>query len=195
MLKTGSALQSRLGNTQMECFHKRGEFMSSFINLLVIFSIAGVTANCSSSKFAANSSTAKKDNPKPVDKGVSVAADVNSDNSSPSEMETGAGVAAVDDGKWYQAKAESCTTLCTAKGLKSAPEPGTQIFCISGEMRPENAIKAGIVFTFGAWRDASPVPNSQYAGGLKSEGIYCWSPGQKRDNDKTDKTVGCYCSH
>ena len=165
--------------------------MSMAKNLAVLLAVTFVNSNCADNKFAGSNASAPAKTPtKPT---IEVATD--------GSLDAGGGGAnttlpPADFGKWYQATStQICSADCSAKGLKSIPVPGTKIFCMSGEKRPASGVAAGIVFSYGAWRDASPTPESSFEieGGLASEGKNCYSVTQKRDNDKTDITVGCYC--
>ena len=57
--------------------------------------------------------------------------------------------------------------------------------CISGETRPPEC-NGKINYTFGTWGGETSTYGTEV-------GIYCYKPGQKRDNDATDKTVGYLC--
>jgi hypothetical protein len=91
-------------------------------------------------------------------------------------------------GKWVQANgSDSCAQTCGKIGQRpAADEFGAQ--CVSGEARPSSAVGA-IQFTKGCWNTCAPEGN------IKTEpvGNSCYKPGQKRDNDRTDRIVGCFC--
>jgi len=62
--------------------------------------------------------------------------------------------------------------------------------CVSGEVRGWSAIGVVNFAPTGCWHDCrypEGFPGSVSVGGR------CYSPGQKRDNDNTDTTLGCYC--
>ena len=93
-----------------------------------------------------------------------------------------------DVGRWYQANQANCPTYCTGKGLTNKPSPdGCR--CMSGEARPKSGIAQGIVFTYGT----TGTGLAQSGITTTSYGKYCYQPGQKQDDDKTDYTVGCFC--
>ena len=93
-------------------------------------------------------------------------------------------------GSWYPAKMKECSKFCDKKGMDNVPSPDGA-YCASGENKPASALAAGIDFLFGCWPNCSaglrgPAP--------KSKGPFCYAQGQKKDNDKTDRTVACFCS-
>lgn len=94
----------------------------------------------------------------------------------------------LDQGQWYQANQQLCATFCTAKGKASVPGP-EGAHCMSGEVRSASGIMQGIVFTWGCFPDCLGEGPHQ----ATSSGGYCYKPGQKKDNDDTDRTVGCFC--
>lgn len=88
-------------------------------------------------------------------------------------------------GSWLQADGQECTSFCRSRGMQSTLSPeGAQ--CTSGENQVNSAI-GQIVYSYGTWGGVAPsVPAT-------SSGRFCYKPGQKRDNDRTDITVGCFC--
>lgn len=88
---------------------------------------------------------------------------------------------------WYAAAAQSCANYCQSIGMYTAVSPeGAQ--CVSGENHAASAV--GVVpFVYGCTSDCAP----QAYNNAVSVGQYCYKPGQKQDNDRTDITVGCYC--
>jgi len=90
-------------------------------------------------------------------------------------------------GKWYQANSKVCSTFCgtLAKKNIAGPEGG---HCTSGERLSPSAKAQGIKYVYGCW---GCVPMTSYT--AVSVGGYCYGPGQKRDNDGSDRTVGCFC--
>jgi hypothetical protein len=91
-------------------------------------------------------------------------------------------------GKWYQANSKSCPDFCNSLGMTNKPSPeGTR--CMSGEVRPASGINQGIQFSYGCWGGCAPNNPSASS----SDGKYCYMPGQKKDNDSSDITVGCFC--
>jgi hypothetical protein len=94
----------------------------------------------------------------------------------------------MDTGRWYQANEANCPTYCAGKGLTNvASADGGK--CVSGEARPQSAITQGITFTWGC----SSTCTAQSGITTQSYGKYCYRPGQKQDDDSTDRTVGCFC--
>ena len=92
--------------------------------------------------------------------------------------------------KWHNAHGQDCSTFCRGLGGVNVNSPDG-FACTSGEVRPLSAIQAGVDYSpTGCWRDCrSPMGGA----GAASVGGRCYSPGQKRDNDGTDVTVGCFC--
>lgn len=90
---------------------------------------------------------------------------------------------------WFLYEGESCPAVCEAIGLTNVPSPEGAL-CASGEVRPASAI--GIVqFKKGCWPNCAAEGPSVM--GAQSIGGSCYKPGQKRDNDRTDVTMGCFC--
>jgi hypothetical protein len=77
---------------------------------------------------------------------------------------------------------------------RASPYPADfQHLCTSGENFVPTSVNAGayskfIAYSHGNWGGGMYEPNF-------SDGNYCWYAAQKRDNDQTDLTVGCYCSY
>jgi len=89
---------------------------------------------------------------------------------------------------WVASNREDCYQVCERAGLRLDESPeGAQ--CASGEVRPNSALAAGVRFPYGTWGDGSL---SVY--GATAYGEFCYAPGSRRDNDRTDLTVACYCS-
>jgi len=87
---------------------------------------------------------------------------------------------------WFQANAQECVSFCRSQGMFNAISPeGAQ--CVSGENQAMSAV-GRIVYTYGTWGGG---PQHQLS--AQSNGGYCYKPGQGRDNDRTDLTVGCFC--
>ena len=96
---------------------------------------------------------------------------------------------------WYKSPGINCRYLCSQRGMNNTPDPNGYT-CASGEAKSATAIaaaNAGIFdFKYGCWPDG----NCQSPSGSSSSysrGSYCYRPGQKRDYDRTDKTVACHC--
>lgn len=95
--------------------------------------------------------------------------------------------------KWVQAKAgESHAQTCQRAGLKPSSDKGYGI-CASGERRPTKGTDYNkISYTYGTWGGAGK--GGTQAVRLFSSHYFCYSSGQKRDNDGTDRLVAYLCS-
>ena len=94
-------------------------------------------------------------------------------------------------GAWFNAYLQDCNNFCASIGRSSSPSPDG-FRCTSGENRPWSAIQAGVDYgPTGCWHNCA-LPEG--FAGAASNGYWCYHPSQKRDNDHTDKTVGCYCA-
>jgi len=98
---------------------------------------------------------------------------------------------------WVQnpsASVSSCNSICgSGGGYPATSAAGSQ--CLSGESRPAEAITAlgtgNPPFYWNCWPGGScPTANTNTN---TTVGNMCYSPGQRRDNDATDRIVGCYC--
>jgi hypothetical protein len=92
-------------------------------------------------------------------------------------------------GKWMQANGQDCVAFCTQAGKTNvASAEGAK--CTSGENIPASAIAAGITYS-----SCFPSCNAHLAsnGSPISDGKYCYSTGQKHDDDSSDVTRGCFC--
>jgi hypothetical protein len=94
----------------------------------------------------------------------------------------------LDQGRWYQANQQVCTTFCTTQGKASVAGP-EGAHCMSGEVRSASGIMQGIVFPWGCYPDC--LGDGPHL--ATSSGGFCYKPGQKHDNDSTDRTVACFC--
>ena len=88
----------------------------------------------------------------------------------------------------------SCNNLCLAVGgTPGVASGGAQ--CLSGESRPASALTAlgsgNPPFHWGCWPGGS-CPTANVTANT-AVGVMCYASGQRRDNDTTDRTVGCYC--
>ncbi len=94
-------------------------------------------------------------------------------------------------GAWFNAYLQDCNNFCASIGRSNTPSPDG-FRCTSGENRPWSAIQAGVNYgPTGCWHNCA-LPEG--FAGAASNGYWCYHPSQKRDNDHTDKTVGCYCA-
>ena len=98
-------------------------------------------------------------------------------------------VARPGSAKWYSATGQYCPNFCTSVGGYNAPSPDG-FSCVSGEVRGSSAIGEVNFSPTGCWHDCGRPEGRT---GSVSVGSRCYSPGQKRDNDRTDTTLGCYC--
>jgi hypothetical protein len=94
----------------------------------------------------------------------------------------------LDPGHWHQANQKNCPSYCQGLGLANVPGP-EGAHCMSGEVRSGSGIAQGITFPWGCYSSCAPMGPHQ----ASSEGTNCYMPGQKKDGDPTDRTVGCYC--
>lgn len=93
--------------------------------------------------------------------------------------------------KWVKTNGLSCISVCNQQGLisKASPEGA---YCASGEVVPASA-RGAITFSNGC------KPNRQCAAQGPVKGAvhvaqYCYGPRQTRNKERTDITMGCYCS-
>lgn len=100
------------------------------------------------------------------------------------------GVARPGIARWYNAPALDCPTFCAARGAVNVPSP-EGFRCTSGEERPSSAIGVVDYSPTGCWHSCASPEGTP---GAVSVGPRCYAPGQKRDNDSTDTTLGCYCA-
>lgn len=98
-------------------------------------------------------------------------------------------VARPGSAKWYSAAGQHCPNFCTSVGGYNVPSPDG-FSCVSGEVRGWSAIGAVNFSPTGCWHDCGRPEGRT---GSVSVGNRCYSPGQKRDNDRTDTTLGCFC--
>jgi hypothetical protein len=100
------------------------------------------------------------------------------------------GVARPGQAGWLTAVGVDCRSFCAARQTVNVPSPDG-FSCTSGEARPWSAIGVVNYARTGCWHNCAYPEGSP---GAVSVGGLCYSPGQKRDNDTTDITVGCYCA-
>ncbi len=103
------------------------------------------------------------------------------------EIENGGG-GGFHFGEWLPANGQECTSFCRSRGMETAVSAeGAQ--CMSGENHAASGM--GIIpMVNGCW-PSSCLPDLNVPS--VSVGRFCYKPGQKRDNDRTDITVGCFC--
>lgn len=92
-------------------------------------------------------------------------------------------------GRWVQAPkvGGNCANVCRGAGLRLGRDSGGAV-CASGEARPSSVIGRA-TFAHGCWGSCTSmgtIPTSE-------QGPFCYAPGQKKDADRTDRTVACYC--
>lgn len=92
-------------------------------------------------------------------------------------------------GQWFQADNQVCPSFCKTKGKKNIKSPEGS-HCMSGEVRPKSGMDQGIKFTYGCWTSCTPRTSYKIS---VSHGGYCYNNGQNKDQDNTDRTVGCFC--
>ncbi len=93
-----------------------------------------------------------------------------------------------DQGIWVQTNGLTpCQKACKDRRLQAGADSfGAE--CVSGEARPTQA-QGLIDFSLGCYGGCAGQGNIS----TKTLGIFCYQPGQKKDADKTDRIVGCYC--
>ncbi len=95
----------------------------------------------------------------------------------------------VVEGGWFQADRAVCSSVCSFHGLTNGRSSDGN-YCASGEQRKPSAV-GRFSFLYGCW---GPCSNFTPEVDAYSAGEYCYHPTQKRDNDATDRTVGCFCT-
>ena len=90
---------------------------------------------------------------------------------------------------WYNASLKVCPDFCKDLGLENIASPDG-FKCTSGENRPLSAIEANVNYGFGCSGSCDTPEGSEQAA---SNNIFCYHPGQKKNYQATDLTVGCYC--
>lgn len=114
--------------------------------------------------------------------------------------------------RWVQANlGESHAQTCSRVGMKPATNQGYGI-CASGERRPKKGKDYDkISYRYGTWGGGQGVGGTQVTQGLFGVGggtaasqrgqqgqtqaiYYCYTSGQKRDNDGSDRLVAYLCS-
>lgn len=65
-------------------------------------------------------------------------------------------------------------------------------YCASGEVVP-NSARGVITFSNGCKPNRACVAQGP-VNGASNQAQYCYGPGQLKNNEKTDITMGCYCS-
>jgi hypothetical protein len=91
-------------------------------------------------------------------------------------------------GAWVAVDGQDCAAVCENRGETNVPSPEGAA-CTSGENIPQSALAAGITYN-----KCYPSCNAHLAGpSPKSVGGRCYADGQKRDNDASDTTRGCFC--
>ena len=91
-------------------------------------------------------------------------------------------------GAWIAVDGQDCVAFCENRGETNVPSPEGAA-CTSGENIPQSALTAGITYN-----KCYPSCNAHLAGpSPKSVGSRCYADGQKRDNDSSDTTRGCFC--
>lgn len=91
---------------------------------------------------------------------------------------------------WYNAPGWNCPAFCAAVGGINSPSPDG-FSCTSGEERPWSAIGVINYAPTGCWHNCGFPEGIR---GAISVGDRCYAPSQKRDYDRTDITVGCFCA-
>ena len=89
--------------------------------------------------------------------------------------------------QWFQANSLECSAFCSSIGRVSKVDPEYNGRCTSGETRN---VGTGVTYSYGSWGPERTDFNT-----AASVGEYCYYSGQRRDNDGTDRTVGCFCGY
>jgi hypothetical protein len=89
-------------------------------------------------------------------------------------------------GRWYQVDRAFCPTFCAGIGLANIQSPDGAL-CASGEAIAPSTL--GVIAQQRCW----PSCAAHNFVGAASVGGFCYTPGQKRDNDRSDRTTGCFC--
>lgn len=103
---------------------------------------------------------------------------------------------------WYQLDQEEerddrkpCSEVCNRYGRTNTPSPENH-YCMSGEVRPQSGI--GVISQLeGCFGNCAQTTNRALS---RSDGRFCYEPAtpgrnaQKKDNDRTDRTMGCFCT-
>lgn len=92
--------------------------------------------------------------------------------------------------QWTNAVGQDCNSVCRGLGGYNVPSPDG-FSCTSGEARPASAIGRINYAPTGCWHNCAEPEG--LPGAVSIDGR-CYSPGQKRDNDRTDTTLGCFCA-
>ncbi|NBV50841.1 hypothetical protein EBR78_06445, partial [bacterium] len=85
---------------------------------------------------------------------------------------------------------EFCKKVCGNRSLTSVPSPeGAR--CASGEVIPRSS-HPRVAFRHGCKPNRRCLPQGIVRGAINNY-QYCYGPGQRRNNELTDVTMGCYC--
>lgn len=100
-------------------------------------------------------------------------------------------------GRWVNIVNSSDTpeVACARAGMVPAATERGDI-CASGERRPRVGNNyQGISYRYGTWGSGTGIGNVYQMINFQDnqQYSYCWSNGQKRDYDATDRTVAYYC--
>ena len=91
--------------------------------------------------------------------------------------------------RWVGTNGGVCSQVCSTVGLFSKLSPEGS-YCTSGEQIPASAV-GRISFQYGCW--PSKTCRAQGSRSTLSIGRFCYGASQRRDNGRTDVTMGCYC--
>lgn len=91
-------------------------------------------------------------------------------------------------GVWTTTDRSYCPTVCRNLGKTNIRSP-EGAYCTSGENVLASAVP-WIVYKYGCWPNCTPTTVNN----AESNNNDCYEPDQKRDNDRTDITVGCFCN-
>lgn len=91
-------------------------------------------------------------------------------------------------GVWTPADRSNCSTICRNAGKANVRSP-EGAYCTSGENVLASAVP-WVVYKYGCWPNCTPTTVNN----AESVNNDCYKPDQRRDSDRTDMTVGCFCN-
>ena len=92
--------------------------------------------------------------------------------------------------RWVGTNGGNCITLCSQQNLISKPSP-EGAYCSSGEVIP-NSARGVINYARGCRPNRSCIAQGPVKGAT-SQAQFCYGPGQVKNREASDITMGCYC--
>jgi hypothetical protein len=92
--------------------------------------------------------------------------------------------------RWVGTNGGNCITLCSQQNLISKPSP-EGAYCSSGEVIPNSA--RGVVNYARGCRPNRTCLAQGRVNGATSQAQFCYGPGQAKNREASDITMGCYC--